>query len=52
MSIQKSHRHLICWVVFLNPTDNTEVVFIFAGEELQILVNAQGQWRFLDAITL
>ena len=30
----------------------TKVVFIFAGEELQILVNAQGQWRFLDAIEL
>lgn len=28
------------------------VVFVFAGEELQIIINSQGQWRFLDATEL
>ncbi len=29
--------------------DQTGVVFIFAGEELQIVVPPNGRWRFLDA---
>jgi hypothetical protein len=29
--------------------DQTNIVFIFAGEELQIIVNPQGQWRLLNA---
>lgn len=28
------------------------VIFVFAGEELQIIINPQGQWRFLDATEL
>jgi hypothetical protein len=32
--------------------EETGVVFIFAGEELQIVVNAEGKWRFLDATEL
>ncbi|MEG4282632.1 hypothetical protein QUB68_05855 [Microcoleus sp. A006_D1] len=30
-------------------SDRTGVVFIFAGEELQIIVSPNGDWRFLDA---
>ena len=26
--------------------------FIFAGEELQIIINPQGEWRFLSATEL
>ncbi|MGH2412749.1 MAG: DUF6888 family protein [Microcystaceae cyanobacterium] len=29
--------------------DKTAVAFIFAGEELQIIVPSNGRWRFLDA---
>jgi hypothetical protein len=32
--------------------DQTGVVFIFASEELQIIVPANGQWRFLNATEL
>ncbi|WP_445727666.1 DUF6888 family protein [Kamptonema formosum] len=30
----------------------TGIVFIFAGEELQIIVYPNGRWRFLDATEL
>lgn len=30
----------------------TRVVFIFAGEELQIIVPSNGEWRFLNATEL
>jgi hypothetical protein len=29
--------------------EQTDIVFIFAGEELQIIVNSDGEWRFLNA---
>lgn len=29
--------------------EQTGVVFIFAGEELQMIVSPNGIWRFLDA---
>jgi hypothetical protein len=29
--------------------EETGVIFIFAGEELQIIVTPDGKWRFLDA---
>ncbi len=29
--------------------EQTRVIFIFAGEELQITVYPNGLWRFLDA---
>lgn len=29
--------------------ERTGIVFIFAGEELQIIVNPQGKWRFFNA---
>ncbi|MFN6562731.1 MAG: DUF6888 family protein [Nostoc sp. ChiSLP01] len=32
--------------------DQTGVVFIFANEELQIIVPPNGDWRFLDATEL
>jgi hypothetical protein len=32
--------------------DQTGVVFIFAGEELQIIVPPNGAWRFLDGTQL
>ena len=32
--------------------DQTGIVFIFAGEELQIIVNPDGKWRFLNAAEL
>ncbi len=32
--------------------DKTGVVFVFAGEELQILVPLNGRWRFLNATEL
>lgn len=32
--------------------DQTNTVFVFAGEELQIIVNSQGHWRFLNAAEL
>ena len=28
--------------------EQTGIVFIFAGEELQIIVSSNGLWRFLD----
>ena len=30
----------------------TGIVFIFAGEDLQIIVSANGNWRFLDETEL
>jgi hypothetical protein len=32
--------------------EQTKIIFIFAGEELQIIVDAQGKWRFLNAAEL
>lgn len=32
--------------------EHTGVVFIFASEELQIIVPPSGQWRFLNATEL
>jgi len=32
--------------------EQMDIVFIFAGEELQIIVNSQGEWRFLNAAEL
>ena len=32
--------------------DQSGIVFIFAGEELQIIVPPNGLWRFLDATEL
>jgi hypothetical protein len=32
--------------------EQTDIIFIFAGEELQVIVDPQGKWRFLDAAEL
>jgi hypothetical protein len=32
--------------------EETGVIFIFAGEELQIIVTPDGKWRFLNATEL
>jgi hypothetical protein len=32
--------------------DQTHIIFIFAGEELQIIVDPDGKWRFLNAAEL
>jgi hypothetical protein len=32
--------------------EQTKIIFIFAGEELQVIVDSQGKWRFLNAAEL